>query len=225
MGTLPRARIARCRGTPLIDSIDHEPRIDAFMSISNPAITDLLGRWKEGDRSVEGELITRVYPLLREIASAQVRRNSKMLTLQATELANEAYSKLAELHAIDWQNRDHFFAIAATVIRRIVIDYLRQRSTAKRGGRLPLVALDDVREDQAPVFDDSVDWIGMDEAMNELAHVDRQCARIVELKFFSGLTNEKIAEVCGSSVPTVVRQWRFARAWLGKRMGADASPA
>lgn len=195
------------------------------MSISNPAITDLLGRWKEGDRSVEGELITRVYPLLREIASAQVRRNSKMLTLQATELANEAYSKLAELHAIDWQNRDHFFAIAATVIRRIVIDYLRQRSTAKRGGRLPLVALDDVREDQAPVFDDSVDWIGMDEAMNELAHVDRQCARIVELKFFSGLTNEKIAEVCGSSVPTVVRQWRFARAWLGKRMGADASPA
>lgn len=195
------------------------------MSIPEGAITDLLGRWKGGDRSVEAELVTLVYPLLREIATAQVQRNSNVLTLQATELANEAYSRLAKLHAIDWENRDHFFAMAATVIRRVVIDYLRQRGSSKRGGRLPLVALDDLREDQMPAVDDSVDWIGLDEAMNELAQVDGYCARVVELKFFSGLTNEKIAEVCGSSVPTVVRQWRFARAWLGKRMGADASPS
>jgi RNA polymerase sigma factor (TIGR02999 family) len=195
------------------------------MGIPDGAITDLLDRWKGGDRSVEAELITLVYPMLREIAAAQVRRNSNVLTLQATELANEAYSRLAKLHAIDWDSRDHFFAIAATIIRRVVIDYLRQRGSSKRGGRLPLVALDDVREDQMPTFDDSVDWIGLDEAMSELARVDHYCAQVVELKFFSGLTNEKIAEVCGSSVPTVVRQWRFARAWLGRRMGADASPA
>ena len=194
------------------------------MSIPEGAITDLLGRWKGGDRSAERELVTLVYPLLREIAAGQVRRNSKVLTLQATELANEAYSRLAGLHAIDWQNRDHFFAIAATVIRRVVIDYLRHRGSAKRGGRMPLVPLDDVRDDHLQSFDDSVDWIGWDEALDELGTVDRSCARVVELKFFSGLTNEKIAEVCGSSIPTVVRQWRFARAWLGKRMGADAVP-
>ncbi|HZP67087.1 MAG TPA: ECF-type sigma factor [Rudaea sp.] len=189
------------------------------------AITDLLGRWKGGDRAAEDELVRRVYPLLRDIAAAQVRRNSSVMTLQATELANEAYSRLTKLNAIDWQNREHFFAIAATVIRRVVIDYLRQRGSAKRGGRLPFVALDDLREDQAPSFDENVDWIGLDDAMTELAEVDSYCARVVELKFFSGLTNEKIAEVCGSSVPTVVRQWRFARAWLGRRMGADPAPA
>jgi len=195
------------------------------MNSDDGAITDLLTRWKQGDRSVETELVELVYPLLRQVAAAQVRRNSGVLTLQATELANEAYSKLVKLHGLDWQSRDHFFAVAATVIRRVVIDYLRQRGSAKRGGRLPLLAIDDVREDQLIVFDESVDWIGLDEAMNELATVDGPCAKVVELKFFSGLTNAKIADVCGTSVPTVVRQWRFARAWLGKRMGADTSPA
>jgi RNA polymerase sigma factor (TIGR02999 family) len=195
------------------------------MNSDDGAITELLTRWKQGDRSVETELVELVYPLLRQIAAAQVRRNSGALTLQATELANEAYSKLVKLHGLDWQSRDHFFAVAATVIRRVVIDYLRQRGSAKRGGGLPLLAIDEVREDQLTVFDESVDWIGLDEAMTELATVDRSCARVVELKFFSGLTNDKIADVCGISVPTVVRQWRFARAWLGKRMGVDASPA
>lgn len=195
------------------------------MNSDDGAITDLLTRWKYGDRSVETELVELVYPLLRQVAAAQVRRNSGVLTLQATELANEAYSKLVKLHGLDWQSRDHFFAVAATVIRRVVIDYLRQRGSAKRGGRLPLLAIDEVREDQLIVFDESVDWIGLDEAMNELASVDGRCAKVVELKFFSGLTNDKIADVCGTSVPTVVRQWRFARAWLGKRMGADASRA
>jgi len=195
------------------------------MQNSDGAITELLGRWRSGEQGVEDELIRRIYPVLREIAANQVRRNSSALTLQATELAHEAYSRLVKLHALEWESRDHFFAIAATVIRRLVIDHLRQRGTAKRGGRLPFVSLDDIRPDQMPAFDDSIDWIGLDEAMHELARVDSYCARVVELKFFSGLTNEKIAEVCGSSVPTVVRQWRFARAWLGRRMGADAAPA
>lgn len=195
------------------------------MSDPNPAITDLLGRWKTGDRSVENELITIVYPVLREIAAAQVRRNSGVLTLQATELANEAYSKLAKQYAVDWRNRDHFYAIAATVIRRVVVDYLRVRGRVKRGGRLPLVALDELTEGQEPAVDDSVDWLGLDEALTELAVVDVECARVVEMKFFSGLTTDKIAEVCGSSVATVGRQWRFSRAWLRKRMGEDAAPA
>lgn len=192
------------------------------MTDQSHLITDLLSRWKTGDRSIEDELITIVYPMLREIAAGQVRRTSGKLSLQATELANEAFLTLARKHAIDWQNRDHFFAIAATVIRRVVVDHLKHRGRVKRGGRLPLVALDELREDQVPTVDESVDWIGVDEALTELAGVDRDCARVVELKFFSGLTTEKIAEVHGSSVATVGRQWRFARAWLVKRLGADA---
>jgi RNA polymerase sigma factor (TIGR02999 family) len=198
---------------------------ESIVTEPNHVITDLLGRWKTGDRSIEEELVAIVYPVLREIAAAQVRRNSGKLTLQATELANEAFMTLVKKHAIDWQNRDHFFAIAATVIRRVAVDYLRMRGCPKRSGRLPLVALDELRDDQAPAVDESVDWIGLDDALIELAGVDRDCARVVELKFFSGLTTEKIAEVCGSSVATVGRQWRFARAWLVERLDADPAPA
>lgn len=193
------------------------------MTAPNPAITELLARWKTGDRSVEGELIAMVYPILRELAAAQVRRHSGALTLQATELAHEAYAKLTKLQEVDWQDRDHFFAIAATVIRRVIVDYFRARGRVKRGGRLPLLALHELQEGQVPAIDESVDWIGVDAALTELSVLDSDCARVVELKFFSGLTVEKIAEVCGSSVATVGRQWRFSRAWLGQRMGVDTS--
>ena len=186
-------------------------------------ITEMLGRWKTGDRSVESELISAVYPALRAIAQAQIRRNSGVLTVQATELANEAYAKLIEQQKVDWQNRDHFYAIAATVIRRVIVDYQRLRGRDKRGGGLPFIALDELREDQMPLIDDSVDWLAVDAALNELADVDADCAKIVVLKFFSGLTTEKIAEVEGSSVATVGRQWRFARAWLGQRLGVGAA--
>jgi RNA polymerase sigma factor (TIGR02999 family) len=191
------------------------------MSVHAQDITALLDRWKSGDRSVENELLNRVYPTLLELARAQVRRNAGVLTLQSTELAHEAYARLHEQQSVDWQNRDHFFAIAATVIRRVVVDYLRQRSADKRGGGLPFVALDDITESETPTIDESVDWIAVDQALTELAAVDADCARIVELKFFSGLTTERIAEVCGSSVATVGRQWRFARAWLGEKLGVD----
>jgi RNA polymerase sigma factor (TIGR02999 family) len=184
-------------------------------------ITDLLARWKAGDRSVENDLLNQVYPMLRDLARAQVRRNSGLLTLQATELANEAYTRLHEQQAVDWQNRDHFFAIAATVIRRVVVDYLRLRGAEKRGGGLPFMSLEELTEEQTPAVDESVDWIAVDQALSELALVDAESARIVEMKFFSGLTTERIAEVLGSSSATVGRQWRFARAWLGQRLGIE----
>jgi RNA polymerase sigma factor (TIGR02999 family) len=195
----------------------------ASMDQERVDITELLGRWKSGDRSVESDLITAVYPVLRAIANAQIRRNAGALTMQATELANEAYAKLIEQQNVDWQNRDHFYAISATVIRRVIVDYQRMRGRDKRGGGLPFVALDELREDQMPAIDDSVDWLAVDKALTELAVVDAACAHIVVLKFFSGLSTEKIAEVEGSSVATVGRQWRFARAWLGKRLGVGAS--
>lgn len=195
------------------------------MTTSDGSVTELLERWRHGDRAAEDALVATVYPVLREVAHAQVRRNHGALTLQATELANEAYSRIIKLHATDWENRDHFFAVAAKVVRGLVIDYLRLRGAEKRGGRLPLVPLDELREDQVPTIDESVDWIGLDEALTALAGVDADCARVVELKFFSGLTLEKIAEVCGVSRPTVVRQWRFARAWLGRRLSVETPPA
>jgi len=183
-------------------------------------ITALLQRWRTGDRAAEAALLEVVYPLLRDLARAQVRRNGGVLTLQATELAHEAYDKLEQQKSVDWQNRDHFFAIAATVIRRVVVDYLRMRGRDKRGGSIPFVRLSDLSENQAPPIDDSVDWIGLDQALTALQAEDAECARVVELKFFSGLTTERIAEVCGTSVATVGRQWRFARAWLANRLGA-----
>ncbi len=195
------------------------------MSVPVMNITALLERWKSGDRSVESELLNQVYPTLLELARAQVRRNAGVLTLQSTELAHEAYARLHGQQSVDWQNRDHFYAIAATVIRRVVVDYLRQRSAGKRGGGLPFIALDELTEGETPTIDESVDWIAVDQALVELAEVDAECARVVELKFFSGLTTDRIAEVCGSSVATVGRQWRFSRAWLGERLGVDASDA
>lgn len=188
-------------------------------------ITALLARWKTGDRSVENDLLSQVYPVLLDLARAQIRRNSGVLTLQTTELANEAYARLHAQQSVDWQNRDHFFAIAATVIRRVVVDHLRQRGAEKRGGGLPFISLDDITESQTPAIDESVDWIAVDQALTDLAEVDAECARVVELKFFSGLTTERIAEVCGSSVATVGRQWRFSRAWLGQRLGIDSAGA
>lgn len=191
----------------------------------HPEITALLQRWRGGDRSAESALVTAIYPLLRDLARAQLRRESGAFTLQATDLAHEAYVRLEQQKSVDWQSRDHFFAIAATMIRRVVVDHVRSRDAGKRGGKLPFVRLDELRDDQAPPIDDSVDWIGLDQALNALAVRDAECARVVELKFFSGLTNDRIAEVCGSSVATVGRQWRFARAWLARQLEASYASA
>ena len=188
-------------------------------------LTELLQRWRAGDRSVEAQLMELAYPALREIAHAHARRNPGALTLQPTELAHEAYERLAEQSEVEWKSRQHFFAIAATITRRVMIDYLRMRSSEKRGGGLPFVSLASLSEAELPVIDESLDWIGLDKAVDELVLEDADLGRLVELKFFSGLNAEEIAEVMGSSVATVGRQWRFARAWLGRRLGVDTQAA
>lgn len=158
------------------------------------------------------------------MARAQVRRNARVLTLSATELAHEAYERLAPQKAVDWKNRDHFFAIAATVIRRVVVDYLRERNAEKRGGGLPFVQLEDVALDELPMQPDMVDWLAVDQALNELAASDPDCARVVELRLFSGMSVEQIASVMDSSTATVGRQWRFARTWLADRLDIPDAP-
>lgn len=186
-------------------------------------ITALLEQWKEGDRSVENALAERIYPILRAQAQAQVRRNGPALTLRATELANEAYERLVLQRGVEWRNRDHFFAIAATVLRRVAVDYVRQRHAEKRGGDVVLLPLDEMGAEDAPVVGGAVDWLELDQALHELARVDEELVRVVELRVFAGLGVEQIAEVCKASTATIGRRWRFARAWLAERLQAEGA--
>ena len=184
-------------------------------------ITALLGRWRSGDRIAEAELMDVVYPVMREIARARVRRMPSDFTLRATELANEAYTRLAASN-VEWQDRAHFFAVAARAIRNIVVDYVRAQDAEKRGGDLPFVPLHMVDDSSGQdAIDLRVDWLSVHAAINELEALDASISRIVELKFFSGLNTDEIAEAAGISRATVVRDWRFARAWLANRLEAN----
>lgn len=186
-------------------------------------ITALLTAWKQGDRSVEAALAAQIYPVLRDLSRAQVRRHSGVLTLAPTELANEAFERLHRQRAVDWQNRGHFFAVASTVIRRVVIDYIRERNAEKRGGDVVFVQLDDVAAGDLTTATDGIDWLAFDQALTELGAADADCARLVELRVFSGLTVDQIAALDGTSPSTIARRWRFARAWLSDRLGGAAT--
>jgi RNA polymerase sigma factor (TIGR02999 family) len=192
------------------------------MSRPAPPITELLGQWKTGDRSVENALISEVYPVLRSVAASQVRKTGAQLTLSATDLAHEAYIRLQEQQRVDWRNRDQFFAIAATVVRRVLIDYLRERYADKRAGGKVMVAFDDERSKELSQGSDIVDWIALDQALTRLQSLDADIAKVVELKLFSVLTAEEIAQACQSSTATVGRQWRFAKSWLATELNAPS---
>ncbi|MCB1609096.1 MAG: sigma-70 family RNA polymerase sigma factor [Xanthomonadales bacterium] len=192
--------------------------------MANPVVqvTELLSRWREGDRGARESLLEAVYPALRAMAQKQLGSDAEHFTLRPTELAHEAFLKLSD-QRVSWENRDHFYAVAATLVRRVVVDYLRKRSSHKRGGATPFVALDELTDAEHPILDDSVDWLLVDSALTELESSDAPLAQVVELKFFSGLKTDEIARVMGSSTATVGRQWRFAKAYLAKRLEAAAS--
>ncbi|WP_386067901.1 ECF-type sigma factor [Tahibacter sp. UC22_41] len=183
-------------------------------------ITELLERWRAGEPGAAGALMDEVYPLLREIAQSRLRRHARGATLQPTELANEAYARLHGARTTDWRSRAHFFAFSAKVIRGLAVDYVRARSSEKRGGHLLLMPLDQAED--APAESEDLDVLAVDQALSELERDDAVLAQIVELKFFSGLSSDEIAEACGLSRATVVRRWRYARAWLADRLGSLA---
>lgn len=188
-------------------------------------ITELLLLWKRGDRAAGDALACAIYPVLLDLARGQLQRHGARLTLRPTELAHEAYARLVPQSGVDWRNRAHFYAIAATVMRRVVVDYLRQRSADKRGGELLFVPLDEIANETPPGSVDPVDWLAVDQALEELAALDPDSARVVELRLFSGLSLDEIATAFDTSVATVGRQWRFARVWLARRLGmAPAVP-
>lgn len=175
-------------------------------------ITQLLNKAQAGDRTALDELLPIVYQELRRVAGNQLKTERDNHTLQATALVHEAYLRLLDQHTIDWRNRAHFFGLAAEMMRRILVNYAVERKAQKRGDAATRIALDDA----VSYADDEreMDLILLDENLKRLAEFDADAARIVELRFFGGLTIEETAEVLGVSPSTVTREWRMAKSWL-----------
>jgi RNA polymerase sigma factor (TIGR02999 family) len=186
-------------------------------------VTRLLTALREGDRSGLEQLIPVVYEELRDLAAHYIRRERPDHTLQPTALVHEAYMRLAghvEQHGADWRDRAHFFGVAARVMRQVLVDHARAHQAAKRGSGQARVTLS---ECVRMVEDETVDLLALDVALTRLASLDADQARLVELRFFAGLTVEETAEVVGRSPTSVKREWRAARAWLHRELsGADA---
>ena len=179
-------------------------------------VTRLLHQWKAGDRDALDRLIPLVYAELHALASRQLAGEWRQGRLQTTAVVSEAYLRLMGQRA-DWQDRAHFFAIAAQLMRRILVDHARRERRAKRGGSSIPVALDETLAPPAPVLD-VVDALDLDRALEKLDGIDPDAARIVELRFFGGLTIEETAAALGVSAPTVKREWAVAKGWLYREL-------
>ena len=179
-------------------------------------ITQLLIDWEKGDQGALEKLMPLVYSELRRLASNYLRRERAEHTLQPTALVNEAYLKLVDQRNAKWQNRAHFFGISAQLMRRILVDHARQHQAVKRGGsqqqRISITSVEKLAQEP------DIDLLALNEALDELARMDPQQSRIVELKFFGGLSIEEIGEVLGIGHATVERDWKMARAWLRRQL-------
>ena len=189
--------------------------------VSPKPVTELLKCWCQGDSTALEKLLPLVYNELRRIAALQLRRERPNHTLQPTALVHEVYLKLVDQHRIEWQNRAQFFGVAAQLIRRILVDHVRTRRTAKRGGGALTLTLDDAAYEPAP---QDIDLVKLDDALLSLATKDEQQSRVVELRFFGGLSIEETAEVLRISPSTVKRDWAAAKAWLFRDMSTRLSP-
>ena len=195
------------------------------MTQSPADVTTLLQRWSEGDRAALDALVPMIHSELRGIAARQLSGERPEHTLAPTALVNELYLKLVDQHRANWDNRAHFFGVAAQLMRRILVDHARSRRAEKRGGAASRVSLDglldetvlprttEMRGDSA-----AADVLAVDQALERLAILDQDQARIVELRFFAGLTVEETAHVLQRSPRTVKREWRLAKAWLYREL-------
>lgn len=182
------------------------------MEKSSPAeITQLLLAWRNGSERALDDLMPLVYSELRRMARNYMRRQSPDHTLQTTALVNEAYMRLVDSSRVNWQDRNHFFAVSAQLMRRILVDFARRKNSQKRGGDQVLVTLDE-RVDKAA--EAGTDLVALDDALTRLAAFSPRQSRIVELRYFAGLTEEQIADTLEISTRTVRRDWNLARAWL-----------
>jgi RNA polymerase sigma factor (TIGR02999 family) len=192
-------------------------------------VTRLLQRWSDGDATALDSLWPLVYDDIRRMAGRQIAGERSGHTLQATALVNEAFLKLSGQRAFDWQRREQFLSLVSQIMRHVLVDYARQRKAQRRGDGAKKVSLDNTwaaneadRIQALDAFhDESVDVIAIDEALTRLQKVDEPQSRIVELRYFGGLTLEETASVAGISVASVKREWAMARAWLRRELGAQ----
>jgi RNA polymerase sigma factor (TIGR02999 family) len=189
-------------------------------ALASADVTALLRAWSAGDSSAADRLLAIVYRELRRQAKRYLARERADHTLRPTALVNEAYLRLVQQRRVVWQDRAQFFAVAATVMRRLLVDYARQHHAAKRGA-LRIVSLDD-GETLALAAAPDLDLLALNDALSELARVDPLRTQMIELRFFAGLTTDETAEALGVSSATVTRSWRLARAWLHARLTGSA---
>ena len=182
-------------------------------------ITELLDEWGRGNRRALDELLPLVYQELRRVAARQLRHEREGHSLQPTALVHEAYLRLVDQRKVDWRSRAHFFGVAAQVMRRILVDHARRHLAGKRGDGVRPVSIDQAMEtpgvQEIPVLD-------LDDALDRLAQLDAVLAQIVELRAFGGLTIDEAAHVLNVSPSTAKREWRTAKAWLTRELGAEA---
>lgn len=183
-------------------------------------ITQMLLAWSNGDQAALGSLMPLVYDELRKVAARHLRGQRPGHTLQTTALVNEAYLRLIDASQVRWQNRAHFFAVSAQLMRRILVDFARSRNYQKRGGGAERVSLD---EAMAVAPERGADLLALDEALTRLQSLNPRQAQVVELRYFGGLSEEETAEALKISVRTVRRDWNFARAWLHRELTGGRS--
>lgn len=185
---------------------------------SPDGVTRFLSAWRAGDELALGRLIPLVYGELRRLAGRYLKQERGRHTLETHDLIHEAFLRLVDQRQVDWRNRAHFFAIAAQMMRRILVDHARRRGSRKHGGGVWKLVLEDVPD---LATQREVDLVALDEALGELAQVDGELAKVVELRFFGGLDHDEVAAVLGLSNPTVRRRWRVAKAWLYRRLADE----
>ena len=180
-------------------------------------VTELLQRWSGGDREALEKLLPLVYEELKRLAAGYMRREPRDHTLQPTAVVHEAFLKLVEQKDVSWQNRAHFLGVAAQAMRRILVDHARRRRADKRGGGEKPLSI----EVETPQGTPAVDLLALDLALSNLAAIDAEKARVVELRYFAGLTVDETAAVLGSSPSTVAREWRAAKSWLYRELSGE----
>ena len=198
-------------------------RLPDFLDVPQPEprdVTKLLVKWSNGDSAALDALIPLVYSELRRLARHYLQREKQSHTLSSTALVHEAYLRLIKQTDVTWQNRAHFFGVASQMMRRILVDHARKQAYAKRGGGAMTLALD---ESVSAPQQREIDLVALDDALDGLAKLDQRQSRLVELRFFGGLSIEETSEVLGVSTPTVKRDWASARAWLFREISRSTA--
>lgn len=185
------------------------------MPASKDEVTQLLRQWRNGDNEALEQLTPLVYEELHRLAHRYIQRERAGHTLQTTALLNEAYVRLVEQTDVDWENRAHFFGVAAQIMRHILVDYARQHMSAKRGGEVQKFSL---QEELVISRERAAELIALDDAMHALSKIYPRRSRVVELRYFGGLNNKEASELLNVSEATIERDWRFAKAWLYREL-------